>query len=197
MKNYITLICSCFFLANSSVAFTTDETLYAAPSPNDASFIRFIGFERDDVVVFADKEFTMKKGEADSFLPVSSALLADILEGSFYSLVKKTDGTVISILEARRDDPTKVGLTLLNGDVQSLRLGLTDASVTVVSDVEVSRSGHSLVNPIQIEFGVFNQIDQDPIARFDVALRRGQNITFFADVSGVRMIEDRFGATVE
>ena len=139
----------------------------------------------------------MRSGEADAYVPVSSAQLNNIPTGSFHSLLKKTDGSIVAIEEGSRDHPTKVVLTLLNGHEHVLTLGVADGSVDVISDINASSSGQRAVNPIRIELGVFNKRDPNPIARFDVALRRGQNITFFADPNGVRLIEDRFGANAE
>ena len=54
-------------------------------------------------------------------------------------------------------------------------------------------SGLRAVNPVAISFGVFQHGVDAPLATFDVSLRRGQNLTFLADQSGVRLVENRFG----
>ena len=196
-KIFIAFIFTIFMLFLPTTLCANDEALYATAPPADASFVRFIGFDTGETVQFSGRNFTMKSGEADTYVPVSSAQLNNIPTGSFYSLLKKTDGSIIAVQEGSRDDPTKVVLTLLNGQNRVLTLGVADGSIDVISDIDASSSGQRAVNPIRIEFGVFNKQDPNPMARFDVALRRGQNITFFADPSGVRIIEDRFGANAE
>lgn len=197
MKTIITVILGILFLTNPTILRANDEALYAAAPPSDASFVRFIGFETDEVVRFSGKDFTMKPGEEEAYVPVSSAQLEGVVEGAFYSLLKKADDAIITILEDPRDDPTKVILTLLNGYEQPLTLGVADGSMIVIPSTNASSSSQRAVNPIKIELGVFKEQGQKPIARFDVGLRRGQNITFFADASGVRIIEDRFGTNAE
>jgi len=193
----ITFVFTQFLLLSPTQLLANDEVLYSTAPPVDASFVRFIGFETGEVIQFSGKDFTMKSDEADAYVPVSSAELDGIPTGSFYSLLKNSNGSIVTIQEGSRDHPTKVVLTLLNGSDQVLSLGVADGSMEVISGIDASSSGQRAVNPIKIELGVFNKQDPNPMARFDVALRRGQNITFFADHSGVRVIEDRFGANAE
>jgi len=193
----ITFVFTQFLLLSPTQLLANDEVLYATAPPVDASFVRFVGFETGEVIQFSGKDFTMKSDEADAYVPVSSAELDGIPTGSFYSLLKNSNGSIVTIQEGSRDDPTKVVMILLNGSDQALSLGVADGSMEVISDIAASSSGQRSVNPIKIELGVFNKQDSKPIASFDVALRRGQNITFFADRNGVRIIEDRFGANAE
>lgn len=193
----ITFIFTLFMLSSPTQLLANDDALYATAPPVDASFVRFIGFETGEVVQFSGKDFTMKSDEADAYVPVSSADLNGIPAGSFYSLLKNSDGAIVTVQEGLRDDPTKIVITLLNGSDQVLSLRVADGSMEVITDIAASSSGQRSVNPIKIELGVFNKQDTNPIASFDVALRRGQNITFFTDHSGVRIIEDRFGANAE
>ncbi|KAB7610143.1 hypothetical protein F9L33_14710 [Amylibacter sp. SFDW26] len=197
MKNIMITICCVLTLVTPFKALANDEALYAAAPPSDASFVRFIGFDADEAVQFAGKAFRMRADEAGAYVPVSSSRLDNVPMGSFYSLLKKADSSVVVIQEEAPGDPAKVTLTLLNGSDQPLTLGVADGSMNVISNIATSSSGQRAVNPIAIELGVFNAKDKSLMAKFDVALRRGQNVTFFADASGVRMIEDRFGANAE
>ncbi len=197
MPNIITFMFTLFLLLSPTQLLANDEALYATAPPVDASFVRFFGFDTGEIVQFSGKDFTMKSGEADAYVPVSSADLESIVKGSFYSLLKNSDGSIVTVQEGLRDDPRKVFITLLNAYDQVLSLGVADGSMDVISDIGAFSSGQRAVNAIKIELGIFNKRDLKPMARFDVALRRGQNITFFADHSGVRIIEDRFGANAE
>ena len=98
-----------------------------------------------------------------------------------------------TIPEGPRASASKVSLYLINATDQALELKLADGSVTVIGGVEPMSSGVRAVNPVAISFGVFQRGEDAPVATFDVSLRRGQNLTFLADQSGVRLIENRFG----
>jgi hypothetical protein len=181
-------------LAGSTIAaFGNDTSLYAEAAPKDASFLRFVGFEAD-TVQFAGKTFDLIEAEKNNFIPVSSSLLENGVAGAYLTVSQKPDGTITTITEGQRNDPSKVFLVLVNASDQPLELRLADGSVVVIKDVATNTSNLRGVNPVAIELGIFPTDTDTAIATFDVALQRGQNITFLADASGVQLIENRFGA---
>lgn len=182
---------------NATAALATDTSLYAEAPPSDASFVRFAGFGANDKVTFAGKTFTLKADEKLAYTPVSATALNGIDAGAYLTVIRGDDGTLHPISEAPRANAAKVSLYLVNATKQALELRLADGSITVIGAVDPMDSGLRAVNPVAISLGVFQQGQDAPLATFDVSLRRGQNMTFLADESGVRLIENRFGAVAK
>lgn len=177
---------------SATTGMATDASLYAEAPPADASFVRFAGFDTDTSAEFAGKTFALNAGERLAYTPVSSAALTGVSPGSYVTVVKG-QGAYHAINEGPRAEASKVSLYLVNATGQALDLKLADGSVTVIGGVKPMSSGLRAVNPVAISFGVFQRGDDVPLATFDVSLRRGQNLTFLADQSGVRLVENRFG----
>ena len=182
---------------NATTAFATDTSLYAEAPPADASFVRFAGFGTDEKATFAGKTFTLKADEKLAYTPVSAKALNGVEAGSYLTVVRSDDGVLHAIPEDPRASAAKVSLYLVNATDQALELRLADGSVTVIGAVDPMASGLRAVNPVAISLGVFQHGNDAPLATFDVALRRGQNMTFLADQKGVRLIENRFGAVAK
>ncbi len=178
---------------SASAALATDTSLYAEAPPEDASFIRFVGFGADKGAEFAGKRFALNADEQLAYTPVSSAALQGVEPGSYVTVVRSKDGAHHTIPEGPRAAGSKVSLYLINASDRALELKLADGSVTVIGSIEPMSSGLRAVNPVAISFGVFQHGVDAPLATFDVSLRRGQNLTFLADQSGVRLVENRFG----
>jgi alginate O-acetyltransferase complex protein AlgF len=177
----------------SFAASANDDGLYAEAAPADASFIRFVGYDATTVASFAGKAFTLTQDEATSYIPVSSAKLQGVKPGAFVTVVRDGDGVERAISEGPRSDASKISLFLVNATDRVLELRVSDGSVTVIENVASMNAGQRGVNPVAIEFGVFERGSNTPLATFDTSLRRGQNVTFLADERGVRLIENRFG----
>ncbi len=175
----------------------TDTSLYAEAPPADASFVRFAGFDAEANAEFAGKTFSLNESEKFAYTPVSSAMLSGVKPGSYVTVVRSKDGASHAIPEGPRADASKVTLYLVNATDQALELRIADGSATVIGDVQPMASGLRAVNPVAISFGIFTLGDDAPLATFDVSLRRGQNLTFLAEQSGVRLVENRFGAVAK
>jgi hypothetical protein len=108
------------------------------------------------------------------------------------SVLQAKDGVQSIIIEGPRTRQSKVALLLVNGTEKQLELRLADGSALVIENVSPKSAGQRGVNPVAIALGVFESGATQPIATFDVVLRRGQNVSFVADQTGVRMIENQF-----
>ena len=177
----------------TSLTHASENSLYSEAAPDDASFVRLIGFENATTATFAGKEFDLLEDEEQAYLPVSSTLLNDVEAGSFVSLIKRSDGSIEEIYEGPRDARSKVFLFLINAADRPLELRLADGTTTVIADVKAQSAAQRGVNPISVSLGVFDPSETEPLAVFDVALKRGQNISFIADKTGVQLVENRFG----
>lgn len=193
MKNKILLaklLATC--LLTSNPVFADDNSLYAEALPNDVSFVRFVGFDYKNSAIFAGFKFDLTADITDKYIPVSAAQLSDVDAGTYTSILRTADGTFQTIDEAKRTRQSKVSLFLVNGTKAALELRLADGSVGVIEDVDPATSGLREVNPVAINLGVFKKSQSTPLATFDVVLQRGQNISFIADVNGVRLVENEF-----
>ncbi len=180
------------FLSLCSPSFADDNSLYAEALPADASFVRFIGFENQNSANFAGFTFHLASDDAGKYIPVSASRLSNIAAGSYTSILRAPDGDQQTISEAARTRQSKVALLLVNGTDTQLELRLADGSVDVIEDVIPTSSALREVNPVAITLGVFASDQQFPLATFEVALRRGQNLSFVADTQGIRLIENQF-----
>ena len=177
-------------------AYADDTSLYAETPPEDAAFVRFIGFEGTETAQFSGRDFDLRNVDENAYLPVSVSTLNGVAAGSFLSVLKDQDQTKV-IEEAARDTRAKVHLFLVNGTDTPLDLRLADNTATVLDGIETGLSGTRAVNPVSVSLGVFPDKGTAPIAVFDVTLKRGQNVSFVADASGVQMIENTFGPVIK
>ena len=178
-------------------AAANDTSLYADAAPEDASFVRFVGFQDQTSAEFAGKVFELGRDVHEAYVPVSSAKLQNVEAGSFLTVVKGQGGETTVIAEDKRSNRAKIALVLVNATDRVLDLRLADGSTPVIQDVASMTSGLRAVNPVQISLGVFDDADGSLLARFDVSMKRGQNLTFLADETGVRLVENRFAAVAD
>ena len=177
-------------------AYADDTSLYAETPPEDAAFVRFIGFEEAETTQFAGRNFDLREVEENAYLPVSVSKLNGVAAGAFLSVLKDQTQTKV-IAEAARDKRAKVHLFLINGTDEPLDLRLADDTATIIDGTDAGLSGTRTVNPVSVSLGVYPDEGITPIAVFDVTLKRGQNVSFVADASGVQIIENTFGPVVK
>ncbi|WP_300020099.1 alginate O-acetyltransferase AlgF [uncultured Roseobacter sp.] len=175
----------------------SDTSLYAEPAPEDASFIRFAGFNDVQTAHFAGKSFDLSDTDDMAYVPVSSAALNGIAPGSFLTVVQQPDGRHAVIPEDSRDAAARVYLFLLNATDDVLELRTADGAAPVIEGVTPLTSGARAVNPVAIALGVFAKGDATALATFDVTLKRGQNLSFIAEASGIRLVENHFGPVAD
>jgi alginate O-acetyltransferase complex protein AlgF len=182
------------FLLTTNPVFADDDSLYAEALPNDVSFLRFLGFDGQSSAIFAGFKFDLSADVADKYIPVSAAQLSGVDAGTYTTILRTEDGTFQTIGESARSRQSKVTLFLVNGTDAALELRLVDDSIAVIEDVGPATSALREVNPVAINLGVFKRGQCTPLATFDIILQRGQNISFIADETGVRLIENEFAA---
>ncbi|MEM7268084.1 MAG: alginate O-acetyltransferase AlgF [Pseudomonadota bacterium] len=197
MKPMLPIYAAAALALSASTALATDTALYPEAPPADASFVRFAGFGEDASAVFAGKTFDLKSEERLAYIPVSSAALEGVDPGAYITVARDGDGGQKAIAEDPRAAASKVSLFLVNATHKRLELKLADGSVTVIDTVEPMSSGLRAVNPVAISLGVFGEDGDAPLATYEVSLHRGQNLTFLAEPSGVRLVENRFGAVAK
>ena len=193
-SSFITAATFCFAATAGSAS---DNALYAEAAPADASFVRFVGFQGATSATYAGRSFDLRPNEAEAYIPISAAHLSGVDAGTFVTVIRQPNGVETPIEEADRSNKAKVFLFLVNATDQMLDLRLADGSMTVIEDVAGFAAGERAVNPVKIGLGVFPDGSDTPLAVLDVSMKRGQNLSFVADDSGVRLIEHRFGAVAK
>lgn len=180
------------FLSCAAQSAAADTSLYAEAAPADASFVRFIGFDGAKEAQFDGFTFALIDDVGEKYIPISAALLNATQPGSFVSVLRSADGEIQTITEGARSRRSKVSLLMLNAGDVPVHLRLADGSVPVIEDVAPTGSALRDVNPVAISLGVFSDLQEAPLAVFEVALRRGQNLSFVVDAGSVRLIENQF-----
>lgn len=177
-------------LSLSSAAIADDSGLYDAPAPEDAVFVRAIGAPITDVSALG---YTFAELTED-YTAISASLLDGVAAGSYYALLPIGDAPTL-VAEPLRDDPAKVHLTLLNVDAPPLQLTVLDGP-QVIGATEQATAQSRAVNPVTITLKVESADGSQQFGTFDVALRRGQNLTFVVQNGEARILPDLFGPVV-
>jgi len=182
-------------LVLGTASWAEDTGLYAAPAPDDAAFVRFLGFEGTEQATFAGYLFDLPQ-EHGAYIAISADRLAGIEPGQHVSLVKGPD-RAITITEPERDTRTKVHLFVVNAGSAPVSLKLADGSMTVIEHVAPGTAQSRAVNPVSARLALFADGQTEALAAFDVALRRGQNLSFVARAEGAEVVTHRFGPVVQ
>lgn len=166
------------------------DSLYAAPPPDDAVFVRFIGVDGPNVD-WQELRFTTDETSAldDYFVVHASDTTFD--RGSMITVFPDESGAFIEVVEPPRSID-KIALGFLNlGDV-SASLKTADGKVEIVGSVAPLGLGFRDVNPISISVAVF--ADGEEVGNvLDLSLRRGQLATVVLSAPGeVRLVESKF-----
>jgi len=184
IKRAASLAFALFFAGSSSA----DEALYDAAIPQDAVFIRWLAATENASVFGQTFDATRSKGR--DYLPVSHTVLKGAQPGGFYSVFEDR-----IIEEPARDDASKVHLILLNLSAAPARLVVAGKDVEVIGATGEGEALSRAVNPVQATLSVTT--DTGELGRFDLSLRRGQNITFVVHENAATMIENGFGPVAE
>lgn len=179
------------FLSSAATGLAADNTLYDAPPPEDAAFLRWIepGPAPEIYGIAA------LGAEGDVFHPVSAAATSGAQPGVYYTAARDAGGAVVVIEEPARPDRSKVQLTLVNLADAPVRLEVAEPAMVVVAETETGAAAARAVNPVAVTLAVVTADGAD-LGRFEVSLRRGQNVTFVARPDGAQLIENRFGPTL-
>ncbi|MEM1078158.1 MAG: alginate O-acetyltransferase AlgF [Pseudomonadota bacterium] len=175
-------------LTSAAPALAADNTLYDAPPPEDAAFLRWIepGPAPEIYGIAA------LGAEGDVFHPVSAAATQGARAGVFYTAARDATGALVVIEEPARPDRTKVQLTLVNLSGVPARLEVVGQDMVVVDDTATEAAAARAVNPVAVALSVVTA-SGEALGQFEVSLRRGQNLTFVARADRAELIANRFG----
>ena len=116
-------------------------------------------------------------------------------------MIKTQDGATQVIAEPARADRSKVHLFLMRCGEDAVELvvptGAGTPNVTsVIGPLKTPGAAGRAVNPVATPLAVIESASQKEIARFEVTLARGQNLTFYACDGQARMIENQISRHV-
>lgn len=168
------------------------DALYDAPPPADAVFIRWLDGAADSP---AARNVFGRQIPADMagvpYAAISAALLDGATPGAHYAVMLDAAGAPQVVTEPVRTDRAKVHVFLASCD-GAAALVVADAGMQVVAVDAAGTMASRAVNPVAATLEV-QGADGTALGRFDVALRRGQNVTFTACGGSARMTENSFG----
>ncbi|MBO9476723.1 alginate O-acetyltransferase AlgF [Shimia sp. R11_0] len=172
-----------------------DAALYEEAIPDDAAFVRVFDTSGDHTgsIEVSGATFSMEAANKGHYVPISASKLTDGSVGHYLSAFRNAEGTVRIIEEPARSGAGKVHLILLNADVSAVRLTVAERGVEVVSAVEAGDAGIRAVNPVAVRLAVERVSDAQVLGDFDVALNRGQDLTFWVSNGTARMVKNSFG----
>lgn len=161
-----------------SPAMANEDALYAAPLPDDAAFVRFVGTAPGTAF---GTDLPADLGENYAVLHADTA--EGLEPGQYVSVL--ADGTVLP--EAPRDAAAKVLIQLINLGDTPVALKLADGSVEVIGAVGPNAVGSRAVNPVKVPVAVFvgDAALGDPL---ELVLQRGQHPTLVVQDGQVRLL---------
>jgi alginate O-acetyltransferase complex protein AlgF len=173
-----------------------DTGLYGEAIPADAAFVRWI-----DGAVSLDRaafgyDFSETEIPSATYVAVSAAMLTGAASGGYYTVIENAAGDVEIVQEPSRDDASKVHLFLLNGGAEAVTLNVAEAGSEVIGATDAMDANARAVNPVTATLAVQQAVTNTVLAKFDVALRRGQNMTFAVIGDEVILIPSAFGPVI-
>lgn len=186
----------CAAVALGTTAQADDSGLYGEPVPADAAFIRWIDGGAGDTRTAFGRDFAGVPIPNQTFAAISTALLDGAEAGAYYSIIATEDGSVRQIQEPGRNEASKVHLILLNGTAAPVSLILSEPETEIIGATPTLQSQSRAVNPVSASLAVRSETTGTIIEEFDVALRRGQNLTFAAIGDEVIVIPSAFGPVI-
>ena len=173
-----------------------DRGLYGEPVPADAAFIRWIDNEIGDSRMAFGRDFTGDAIPDKTYAAISTALLDGAKAGGYYSIVATENGSAQQIREPERDEVSKVHLILLNLTDAPVSLVLSDLETEVIGATPPRHAQSRAVNPVSAALAIRSDKTGNVLDGFDVALRRGQNMTFAVIDNEVIAIPSTFGPVI-
>lgn len=179
-----------------TAVFADDQGLYGEPVPADAAFIRWVDVGQNTNRAAFGRDFADAGIPDQTFTAVSTALLDGADVGAYYTIVATADGSYQTIKEPSRDDTSKVHLILLNAGEAPVSLVVPTPETDVIPATLSSEAKSRSVNPVSVALAVRSVTTGATLGEFDVALRRGQNMTFAVIGEDVIAIPSAFGPVI-
>ncbi len=195
MKYFFSAIAAVPLVLLADYAKANDDALYGQATPEDAVFVRFLGDPSNADLVVHGRQFDGDAADA-SYTIISEALLPEAPVSRFNTAIVGEDGVEIVIAEPARNSTSKVHLLLLNAVDQNVRLLANGGALEVIGSTEFGTAEMRAVNPITIDLSVVQGPNMEVLAEFEVALKRGEDLSFVVTEAGVEVIPTSYGTVI-
>lgn len=180
----------CLALATAQKVIAQDEALYDAPLPDDAAFVRFIGFDEGSSVDLFGMSFPEARVARQEYNVLRANALDALEPGDILTVIPAHDGDALILSEPARTE-RKVLIRLLNLSADNtVGLWTADGQIEIISATEQNAMGAREVNAIQVEVAVLGR--EGKIGEtISLALRSDRHVTFVVSSEGeVVALED-------
>lgn len=188
---------ACFAFLIASAPVMADDALYPNALPDDAVFVRSFVSQDTTPEIDGVRIPSLDAATCRDFCALSAADLTTLAPRSYVSVIQTHDGSVQVIEEPPRAAKSKVNLLVINAGDHPVRLVVADRDIEVVAPVQPSAAGSRAVNPVTAKLAVTSVDQPTVLATFDVALSRGQDLTFLVNGNDVDMIVDGYGPVLK
>ncbi|SHG95856.1 alginate O-acetyltransferase AlgF [Cognatishimia maritima] len=176
-------VLSCVAAATTAFSDDVDDGLYDAPPPEDAGFVRFVGYETLDAPDLFGLSIPDDLLASQDYLVVSAANHEGLEAGQYVTIIPGRDTAPIIHVEPARNRE-KVLATLINlSPAEAISLKTADGKIAVVAPIAPFEIAHREVNPIAVELAIF---DGDAMLGepSKVIFKRNQHVTYLVGNDG-------------
>ncbi len=183
-----------------------DDGLYDPTAPDGSAFVRFLNMDNDEVTPSLNgKKFdalATKTQSAYFVAPQGTAKIAlggdvmskEIVEEKFYTAVK-SNGSVVWIEDHANNNRAKATIALYNfSSKDDLALKAKEGAVKVYDDVDASAMKARDMNPVKIDFGIYEG-EESLIKIEPFIIERGNHYGIIYDGSEVKVITGAIDTT--
>lgn len=194
MRYLISGVLTSALLGFTCTSAASDTGLYGVPAPADAIFVRWIGKGTPWEQPLWGISFEGQDLPANTYVAISASVFTEIGPGGYYSVIEGQENRLIILPEPPRERTSRVHLLLLNTGPALAALTVSGSGLEVIGGIAPMSTGTRAVNPVTASLRVETPQDSQD---FDVALRRGQNISFVVLEDQIMMIPNTFGPVAE
>ena len=174
-----------------AAAMAEEGGLYDTPPPDDAAYVRFLGFDEVTEIVAFGLVFDQDRLASGQYNILHADTVAGVDAGDIITVVPDIQGAPVFIPEPERTR-RKILLRLVNlGYAEEVALKTADGAVEIIGPTGPARLGFREVNPIQVGVNVF-VVETALAAPIELTLRPGEHMTIVVGPDGgVSLLEDR------
>jgi alginate O-acetyltransferase complex protein AlgF len=191
--NVVSFLLSLFvFVAMPAYAADSDAGLYAPVPPAGSSFVRFFNPTAQPITVkignksygeiapmMASSYFVQPQGDT-AFKVGKDEIHYAVSAGNFYTVVTDAGGNTLIHQDALIEDVSRALIVFYNlGNKGPLNLKAKDGMITVIEKAAPGKSGYRGINPVKVDFSIFDAEGKKLQSLEPVILERGHVYSVF------------------
>lgn len=192
MSLRIIILALFFMVPFAAYAQDSDIGLYAPKPPPGSAFVRFFNPTANSIPadiggkdygavapMSASPYFVQPKGDV-GFKVGGQVLPYELVEGKFYTVAMDSNANALIHEDAMITDPEKALVVLYNlGHKGPLTLKAKDGMIAVIENAPPGKSGYRGINPVKVDFSVFDEQGKKLQSLAPVILERGHVYSIF------------------